>query len=118
MPLEHLNAQRDALKSARYAGVVKAGDKLVTYRSDKELQAALADIVNLRDSQFVFPSGKRLPARGLVHARNECDPARSARKSLLRGFGRTREQENPGRVCSHAQVPDWTLDLFQRLHAL
>lgn len=45
MTLEHLNAQRDALKSARYAGVVKAGDKLVTCRSDKELQAALANIV-------------------------------------------------------------------------
>jgi hypothetical protein len=39
MTLEQLKAQREALKAARFNGVltVKAGDKWVTYKSDAEL---------------------------------------------------------------------------------
>jgi len=46
MSLEQLKAQRDALQAARYNGVltIKAGDKWVTYRSDAELQSAMADL--------------------------------------------------------------------------
>lgn len=44
MTLEQLHAQRDALRAARYQGVltVRAGDKWVTYKSDREMAAALA----------------------------------------------------------------------------
>lgn len=46
MTLEQLKSQREALQTARFNGVltIKAGDKLVTYKSDAELQAALADM--------------------------------------------------------------------------
>ena len=46
MTLDQLKAQREALQSARFNGVltVKAGDKWVTYKSDAELQAALSDL--------------------------------------------------------------------------
>lgn len=46
MTLEQLLAQREALLSARFNGVltVKAGDKTVTYKSHVEIQAALADL--------------------------------------------------------------------------
>jgi hypothetical protein len=46
MTLEQLTAQREALLSARFNGVltIKAGDKWVTYKSDAELQAALHDL--------------------------------------------------------------------------
>lgn len=44
MTLEQLRAQRDALRTARYQGVliVRAGDKWVNYKSDKEMASALA----------------------------------------------------------------------------
>lgn len=66
MTLEQLKAQRDALKAARYAGVltVKAGDKLVTYRSDNELQAALADI----ETEIATLAGRRPPRRIRIYA--------------------------------------------------
>lgn len=46
MTLEQLQLQRDALRAARYQGVltVRAGDKWVTYKSDAEMRAALAAI--------------------------------------------------------------------------
>ncbi|MDD3676897.1 phage head-tail joining protein [Thauera propionica] len=46
MTLEQLKAQREALKSARFNGVLtlKAGDKWITYKSDAELQSALSDL--------------------------------------------------------------------------
>lgn len=46
MTLEHLKAQREALQSARFNGVltVKAGAKWVTYKSDAQLQSALDDL--------------------------------------------------------------------------
>ena len=44
--LGQLIAQRGALRMARYQGVltVRAGDKWVTYRSDKEMRNALNDL--------------------------------------------------------------------------
>jgi len=41
MTLEQLKAQREALQAARFNGVltVRAGDKLVTYKSDADLRA-------------------------------------------------------------------------------
>jgi hypothetical protein len=46
MDLEQLKGQRDVLMAARFQGVltVKAGDKLVTYRSDAEMRTALNDL--------------------------------------------------------------------------
>ena len=46
MTLEQLKAQREALQAARFNGVltVKAGDKIVTYNSNTEIQAALSDL--------------------------------------------------------------------------
>jgi hypothetical protein len=46
MTLAQLKAQREALQSARFDGVltVRAGDKWVTYKSDAELQSALHDL--------------------------------------------------------------------------
>jgi hypothetical protein len=43
MTLDQLKAQRETLLAARFNGVltIKAGDKWVTYRSDKELADAL-----------------------------------------------------------------------------
>lgn len=44
--LDALTAQRDALRAARYSGAlsVRAGEQQVTYRSDAELRAALAEL--------------------------------------------------------------------------
>lgn len=44
MDIQQLRAQHDALRAARYQGVltVRAGDKWVTYKSDKEMASALA----------------------------------------------------------------------------
>lgn len=44
MDLVQLIALRDALKAARYQGVlsIKAGDKWVTYKSDAEMRTALS----------------------------------------------------------------------------
>ncbi len=44
MELSQMQAMRDSLKAARYSGTltVRAGDKWVTYKSDKELASALA----------------------------------------------------------------------------
>lgn len=44
--LADMIAMRDALERARYAGTlkVKSGDDEVTYRSDAEMKAALADL--------------------------------------------------------------------------
>lgn len=46
MTIEQLLAQRDALRAARYQGVltVRAGDKWITYKSDKEMAAALGSL--------------------------------------------------------------------------
>ena len=65
MELNELTAQRDALKQARYEGIltVRAGEKWVTYKTDKEMAAALAalerDIANLQK--------KRPPRRLLTY---------------------------------------------------
>lgn len=44
MDLAQLITLRDALKAARYQGVlsIKAGDKWVTYKSDAEMRSALS----------------------------------------------------------------------------
>ena len=46
MTLADMIAMRDRLTAARYAGVlkVKTGEDEVTYRSDAEMRAALADL--------------------------------------------------------------------------
>jgi hypothetical protein len=46
MTLEEMTAQRDALLAARYAGVrtVEIDGRRVTYATDTEMAAALADI--------------------------------------------------------------------------
>ncbi|MCX8016973.1 MAG: hypothetical protein N2690_03575 [Rhodocyclaceae bacterium] len=46
MELEELLRLRDELLAARYAGVlsVRAGEQTVTYRSEAELRAALAEL--------------------------------------------------------------------------
>jgi hypothetical protein len=43
MTIDELQTLRDTLKAARYNGAltVRAGDKWVTYKSDKEMAAAL-----------------------------------------------------------------------------
>lgn len=62
MTLEQLNAQREALQSARYNGVltIKAGDKWVTYRSDAELQSALGDLDREIARQEGRPRARRI----------------------------------------------------------
>lgn len=44
MDIQELRSQRDSLRAARYQGVllVRAGDKWVTYKSDREMASALA----------------------------------------------------------------------------
>ena len=61
MTLEQLRAQREALQAARLSGVfqIKAGDKWITYRSDKEIQAALADV----DREIARMEGRPRPRR-------------------------------------------------------
>ena len=61
MTLEQLKAQREALQAARLSGVfqIKAGDKWITYRSDKEIQAALADV----DREIARMEGRPRPRR-------------------------------------------------------
>lgn len=46
MTLDQLKAMQEALLSARYNGVlsIKAGDKLITYKSDAEMRAALSSL--------------------------------------------------------------------------
>ena len=58
---EQLKAQREALQAARLSGVfqIKAGDKWITYRSDKEIQAALADV----DREIAQMEGRPRPRR-------------------------------------------------------
>ncbi len=56
MTLAQLKAQREALQSARFNGVltVRAGDKFVTYKSDAELQSALHDL----DREIALAEGR------------------------------------------------------------
>jgi hypothetical protein len=56
MTLEQVKAQREALQSARFDGVltVRAGDKCVTYKSDAELQSAPHDL----DREIALAEGR------------------------------------------------------------
>ena len=56
MTLQKLEIQRDALLQAMYQGVltVKAGDKSVTYKSNKEMRDALA----LLDEEIAVLEGR------------------------------------------------------------
>jgi len=62
MTLEQLTAQREALQSARFNGVltIKAGDKWVTYKSDAELQSALSDLEREIARQEGRPRARRM----------------------------------------------------------
>lgn len=64
MTLEQLKAQREALQTARFNGVltVKAGDKWVTYKSDAELQSALHDLDREIAQQEGRPRARRIRA--------------------------------------------------------
>jgi len=66
MTLDQLKAQREALLAARYNGVltVRAGDKLVTYKSDAELQSALGNL----DREIAKAEGRARPR----HLRTVC----------------------------------------------
>ena len=65
MELTQLRAQRDTLRAARYSGVltVRAGDKWVTYRSDKELVAAL----NAIEKEIASLEGRQRTKRLLTY---------------------------------------------------
>ncbi|TSE28127.1 hypothetical protein Tther_02327 [Tepidimonas thermarum] len=66
MTLEQLKAQYEALRAARFNGVltVKAGDKWLTYKSDAELQAALQDL----EREIANAEGRRPARRIRVYA--------------------------------------------------
>lgn len=57
MDLADLIVQRDALQNARYSGAlrIRAGDKLIDYKSDAEMRRALADI----EQQIANAQGRR-----------------------------------------------------------
>lgn len=62
MTLDQLKAQHEALQTARFSGVltVRAGDKWVTYRSDKELVGALTTLRREIDRLEGKPSARRI----------------------------------------------------------
>lgn len=62
MTLDQLKAQRETLQAARFNGVltIKAGDKWVTYRSDKELADALAALQREIASVQGTPRARRI----------------------------------------------------------
>ncbi|MDR1947261.1 MAG: hypothetical protein LBQ51_08885 [Desulfovibrio sp.] len=66
MTLEELQNMRDTLRAARYNGAltVRAGDKWVTYKSDKEMAAALDAL----EREIAEKSGKRRKKRVLTYA--------------------------------------------------
>ena len=67
MNLQQLKVQRDALLQAMYQGVltVKAGDKSVTYKSNKEMRDALA----MLDEEISALEGKGKIKRILTYGR-------------------------------------------------
>jgi len=67
MELKKLKNQRDALLQALYQGVltVKAGDKSVTYKSNKEMRDALA----LLDEEIALLEGRGKIKRILTYGR-------------------------------------------------
>lgn len=66
MTIEELKAQLDALRAARYSGMltVKAGDKWLTYKSDAEMQAAIHDL----EREIANAEGRRPARRIRVYA--------------------------------------------------
>ncbi len=66
MEIEQLIALRDSLRVARYNGAltVRAGDKWVTYKSDKEMASAL----NALEREIAARTGKRGNKRLLTYA--------------------------------------------------
>ena len=67
MTITNLLIQRDALLQALYQGVltVKAGDKTVTYKSNKEMRDALA----LLDEEIALLEGRGKIKRILTYGR-------------------------------------------------
>ena len=65
MTIEQLKAQLDALRAARYSGMltVKAGDKWLTYKSDAEMQAAIHDL----EREIANAEGRRSARRIRVY---------------------------------------------------
>lgn len=65
---KELLSKRDKLRDAIYQGVltVKAGDKTVTYKSNREMRDALASI----DEEIAALEGKIKVKRILTYARN------------------------------------------------
>jgi hypothetical protein len=66
MTLEELQNMRDTLRAARYNGAltVRAGDKWVTYKSDKEMATALDAL----EREIAAKTGKRGKKRVLTYA--------------------------------------------------
>lgn len=66
MELSQLHAMREALRSARFTGAltVRAGDKWVTYKSDKEMGSALAAL----EREIASLEGRRKRKRLLTYA--------------------------------------------------
>ncbi len=74
MTLEQLKAQREALKAARFNGVltVKAGDKWITYKSDAEIQSALSNL----EREIAKAEGRpRVPVASALTPGRGCDGA-------------------------------------------
>ena len=69
MTIEELKAQLDALRAARYSGMltVKAGDKWLTYKSDAEMQAAIHDL----EREIANAEGRRSARRIRVYTSKE-----------------------------------------------
>jgi hypothetical protein len=65
MPISQLQAQRAALQAAFFQGVltVRAGDKLVTYKSNAEMRDALAAL----DEQIAVAEGRKRVKRLLSY---------------------------------------------------
>ena len=66
MEVGELIAMRDTLRAARYNGAltVRAGDKWITYKSDKEMATALDAL----DREIAARTGKRGKKRMLTYA--------------------------------------------------
>ncbi|WP_298034822.1 hypothetical protein [uncultured Desulfovibrio sp.] len=66
MTIEELQTMRDTLRAARYNGAltVRAGDKWVTYKSDKEMATALDAL----EREIAAKTGKRGKKRVLTYA--------------------------------------------------
>ncbi|MDR2819300.1 MAG: hypothetical protein LBB60_02035 [Desulfovibrio sp.] len=66
MTIDELQTMRDTLKAARYNGAltVRAGDKWVTYKSDKEMAAAMDAL----EREIAAKTGKRGRKRVLTYA--------------------------------------------------